>query len=230
MTRPLPTNGLLMPPEFPGVAYERVHTKAQTRAMSHPIPYDHFSGAWNALSIRYLALLEEGKNFTDMITAKGATSADDRYRQEKSLFAFFGNGFSTFEACFYGIYALGAMIQGAHFPLATARDQQLVSPVSTQRIYTQVFPGDPILVTFQSLFAHAAYREWKEVRNVLTHRTAPGRTLFVSFDSDADLPPIWKLNNISLDSDTAPSRRTQLSGLLTMLLDSVALFAEARLI
>jgi hypothetical protein len=229
MTKLLATNGLLMPADFPVAAYERVHVKLQARAANLGSIYDHFGGAWNAISIRYLALVDEGDAFSALISAPGSTNAQDRYRQEKSLFGFFGNGFSTLEAYFYGLYAIGAALQPAHFPLVTPRDQQSVSPTKTQESYAQAFPGDVILTSIQSLFTDPAYREWKQVRNVLTHRTAPGRTLFVSVDADTDLPPVWKLNNITLDAKTAPLRRAQLSKLLTMLLEAAAAFVDARL-
>jgi hypothetical protein len=85
------------------------------------------------------------------------------------------------------------------------------------------------LIAFQSVFADPAYREWKEVRNVLTHRTAPGRTIFVSIDSDEDLPPRWKINDIALDQQTATTRRAHAARMLTGLLEAATVFAETHI-
>jgi hypothetical protein len=67
------------------------------------------------------------------------------------------------------------------------------------------------------------------VRNVLTHRTAPGRTIFVSIGSDTDLPPRWKIDNISLDENTAASRRTHASRMLGALLSAGADFVASHI-
>lgn len=228
MPAPLTINGLVMPPEFPAAPFERVLERLRSRASTHANPYEHFCGAWNAISIRYLALIKEGDAFTASIG--GSNDGGDRYQQEHHLFGFFGNGFSAFESYFYGLYAIGSVLQPAQFPLATPKDQQLVSPSSTDRIYKQAFFGDPILGTFQAVFADAAYREWKEIRNILTHRTAPGRTIFVGIGSDEDIAAQWKINNIPLDAQTVTIRRGHASRLLTLLLEAAAVFAQSRIV
>lgn len=230
MPAPLAINGLQMPADFPATPFERVHARLRPRASTHAILYEHFIGAWNALSIRYLTLVEEGDAFTASIGRGNGGDGQDRYRQERHLFGFFGSGFSAFESYFYGMYAIGAVIQPAQFSLATPKDQQLVSPSSTDRLYKQAFAGDPILGAFQAAFTDAAYREWKEIRNILTHRTAPGRTIFVSIESDEELTAQWKINNIPLDAQTASSRRGHASRLLLLLLEAAAVFAEARIV
>jgi hypothetical protein len=227
MSQPLTINGLLMPPDFPAAAYERTYARARLRAQTHASAYDHFGSAWNAVSFRFMALVNDGDEFATSIDAlDGAANLDQRYRQERHLFGFFSNGFSAFEAFFYGMFAIGALVRPADFSLATPKDQQAISPVSTNRAYMRAFPGDPILAAFQSLFTDSAYQELKEVRNVLNHRTAPGRTIFVSIGSDEDLPPRWKINDIPLDGQMAANRRAHHARLLGMLLDAAAAFAE----
>jgi hypothetical protein len=125
------------------------------------------------------------------------------------------------------MFAVGALARPAEFSLATPRDQQRISPSSTESAYLRSFPGSPILAAFGATFADAAYRELREVRNVLTHRTAPGRTIFVNIGSDDDLPPLWKINNIPLDCETAAIRRAHVGRLLSALLEAAAAFVEA---
>jgi len=219
-----------MPSEFPAAPFERVYLRMRASlAGQHPPAFEHFSSAWNALSFRYLGLAAEGEDFTKSITSpEGSRGLEHRYLQERHLFGFFSNGFSAFESYFYGMFAIGALIRPPDFPLATPKDQQNVSPGSTERAYLRSFPGDPLLSAFAATFADAAYREWREVRNVLTHRTAPGRTIFVSIGSDDDLPPLWKINNIPLDAATAATRKGHAARMLSRLLDATALFVEAR--
>ena len=230
MSQPLAINGLLMPPDFPTSAYERTYARARLRAQTHASAYDHFASAWNAISFRYMALSADGDEFTASINApSGAANIAQRYQQERHLFGFFSNGFSAFEAFFYGMYAIATLIRPADFSLATPRDQQAISPASTNRAYTRSFVGDPILGAFQLLFTDSAYRELKEVRNILNHRTAPGRTIFVSVGSDEDLPPRWKINNISLDGQMAGNRRAHHARLMGTLLGAAAVFAETHI-
>lgn len=227
MPQPLACNGLLMPPDFPSAAFERTYARARQIANCSAALEDQFTGAWNAISYRYLDLCSEGDDFTASVTAAdGGASLEQRYKQERHLFGFFSAGFSAFEAYFYGMFAIGGMLNSTEFRMATPKEQQAVSPTSTSRLYERVFPTDVILANFQALFADAAYREWKEVRNVLTHRTAPGRTIFVSIGSDEDLPPRWKINNIVLDEKTAPSRRAHASRMLGTLMSAADDFVE----
>jgi hypothetical protein len=228
MTPPLAINGLLMPPDFPFATYERAYERVTLRVQAHA-SYIHFVGAWNALSFRYLTMIDEGAAFTASITAPNAQGDIAlRYPQERHLFGFFGSGFSIFEAFYYGMYAVGGALMPTVFPLATAKDQQNVSPTSTSRAFQSAFSGDPLLTAFQLVFDDSAYKELKEVRNILTHRTAPGRTIYVGIGSDEDLPAVWKLNNIPLDAQLTSTRRTHIARLIGVLVDAAATFVESK--
>jgi hypothetical protein len=230
MPQPLKVNGLLMPPDFPTTLFEHVYSRARLRSTSHVSAFEHFNAAWNAISFRYLALCDDGDAFTASVSAPdGGASLEERYQQERHLFGFFSNGFSAFESFFYGMFAIGALLHPVDFPLATPKEQQAVSPASTDRAYARAFVGDPILATFAAVFTDAAYREWKEVRNILTHRTAPGRTIFVSVESDEDLLARWKINDIALGRETTSVRRGHAARMLSALLNAAAVFTESRI-
>ena len=230
MPQPLQVNGLLMPPDFPTTSFERVYSRARLRASSQASAYEHFNAAWNAISFRYLALCDDGAAFTASVSAPdGRASLEQRYRQERHLFGFFTNGFSAFESFFYAMFAIGALLHPVEFPLAIPKEQQAVKPASTYRAYSRVFVGDPILAAFTAVLTDAAYREWMEVRNILTHRTAPGRTIFVSIESDEDLLARWKINDIPLGPQTASSRRGHAARMLSALLDAAVVFTESRI-
>jgi hypothetical protein len=220
-----------MPPEFPVAPFERSYARVRRRAMTHGAPFEQFSGAWNALSIRYLAFTGHGDEFTRLITQPAAAGAEPqlRYQQENHLFGLFSNGFSAFEAYFYGMFAVGALIRPGDFLLTTPKEQQGVSPSSTGAAYRQSFAGDPVMAAFDGVFQDASYRELREVRNILTHRTAPGRRIYVGIDSDEELPARWKINNIALDRQLAAARRTEVARLLNELLEAAAAFIEARI-
>ncbi len=218
-----------MPPDFPTPPFERTYACIGRLPLVDPAR-EHFTAAWNAISFRFAAMCTEGDYFTASIGSPDTpANLEQRYRQEHYLFGFFSNGFSAFEAYFYGLYALGALMQPGSFQIASPREQQAISPTTTIQAYTRAFAGDPILAALQTVMADAAYREWKEIRNILTHRTAPGRTIFVSIDTDQALAPRWKINNIPLDDTTAATRRGYAARLLSTLLDASASFAESRI-
>lgn len=220
MTTPaLSTNGLVMPPDFPTAQYEAIHKSLNKKASAEPERYQQFAAAWNAVSYRYLAMAEDGETFSLSLKGAGAhPSPGERYNQERALFGFFTNGFSVFEASFYGLFAIGAFLKAEQFPLSTAKDQQAVSPINTKSALTRAFPGHPLLTAITALFDDVAYREWREIRNVLTHRAAPGRTFYVTLEGSEAIPDKWKLLDIPLDDQTTPLRRTKLAALLGGLL------------
>ncbi len=224
---PLSTNGLVMPPEFPVAEYESVFERVKPHAQTANDIYKQFVGAWNALPYRFLAVTEyEAAVTTSLTEAGGSPSPPERYRQERDLFGFFSNGFSVFEATFYGLFSLGALLSAADFQIGTAKDQQRISPSSTASAIGKAFAGDPIHGAVDSILSDPAYLEWREVRNVLTHRAAPGRIFFVGIGGDETLPDEWKIRGIPLDADMAHKRRSELSRLLNALLQAMDQFTQ----
>ena len=224
MTPTLSTNGLIPASEFPAALYEGVHEKVLSKWTGHA-QYEHYAGAWNALAYRFHGAFDAADSFNDSLIKHGPSpEPPDRYWQEQTLFGLFSNGFSTFESYFYAMFGIGAFITAGNFPLSTAKDQQKVSPSQTVAAYKAVFPGDPIVAEFDKLFADPIYQEWREIRNVLTHRTAPGRLMFASIGAD-DSPPVeWKLKGIIFDPTFAPTRKAELAKTLGSLVAAADAF------
>lgn len=224
----LQTNGLIVPTDFPNTQYEAVHKIIESTQSGHDL-YEHYSGAWNALAYRFCASIDSGNIFVASLRTHGATPPpQERYTQERALFEFYSSGFSVFESTFYGLYTIGAFLEPSVFSLSSQRDQQRVSPSRARDAFTLAFPRDPILDTFTSIFGHQEYQRWREVRNVLTHRAAPGRRLYVSLGSEDTPLTEWKLNNTPLDESIATTGRQNLSRLLTDLLTGAAHFVATR--
>jgi hypothetical protein len=202
---PLKTNGLVMPGDFPTDHYNAIYD--QTLAQVAAATPDQFAGAWNAVAYRFLAMTDEEQTFTALVV-NTAPEPPIRYQQERSLFGFFSNGFSVFEATFYALFALGALLSPSHFPIATAKDQQKISPHATSAAFAKAVSTDPINAVIGGLLSNTEFIEWREIRNILTHRAAPGRTFFVSIGdvADAPLPDQWKIKGISLDTQMAVAR------------------------
>lgn len=220
----LSTIGLGVPVGFPFVAYETVHKLVGSACGSHTL-YQHYAGGWNALGYRYRACIDCGSYFIWHLEKHGASPPhEERYVQERTLFDFFGSAFSVFECAFYALYALGGMIQLYSFPLATDEDQRRVTPAKTRDTFSKVFPTDPILVVLSKVLADPDFERLRSIRNVLTHRTAPGRHLYVGSD---DLPK-WKLTDAPLDRTLIENSVREINRLLGELVCAVAVFVDTR--
>ncbi|UYO48797.1 hypothetical protein KQX64_23340 [Rhodopseudomonas palustris] len=219
-------NGLLMPPGFPTTAFDALY---QYATLSRGPYAEEFLGAWNAISYRYRALLDYSDGFEASIKRHGpAPEADIRFKQEKDLFGFFSNAFSVFEAYFFGMYALGAELSPASFPFTTSQDRQRVTINSTIAGYKKTWPDHPIIMTFEELSNDPVYRGLRDARNVLTHRTAPGRTIYADLSNDGPPTADWKLLNSPLDEHTTRARREGVTRMLWTLTAASQSFVETR--
>lgn len=225
----LSTNGISVPTDFPSGPYENIHAIVLAKLNGHG-SYEHYAGASNAVAYRFKAAIEYADAFALSLKTHGtAPVPEERFNQEKLLFGFFSSGFSVLESVFFELFVLGVFVAPGKFPLATPQDQQNVTPKRTQTAFASAFPGDPILTTFAAVFGDAGYQGFRETRNILTHRAAPGRRMYVSVGSD-DVPTAdWKLNNLPLDDTIASKGRGDLANLVTVLLEAGASFAAAHI-
>ncbi|HXF23409.1 MAG TPA: hypothetical protein VN602_02755 [Gemmatimonadaceae bacterium] len=192
-------NGLTMPADFPNGPYDAVHSVIVGKLKDHEL-YDHFAGAWVAILYRFRAAVDSGESVLALMKIHGPTPPPvERYLQERALFEFFSCSFSVFEAAIYAYYTIGAFLVPAAFTLASARDQQRVTPQRTKDTFESAFNGDPINAVFVELFADSGYQRLREIRNILTHRAAPGRRIYISLGEDT-LPVEWKINNVPFDN------------------------------
>ena len=224
----LTLNGLAPHVDFPVGPYEAVHA-AVVAHWSTAASYQQYSAAWNALAYRFHGAVEAGAKFQKSLRDFGSHPApQQRFQQEEALFNFFSNGFAAFEALFYGLFAIGSFIDPAAFRLETQREQQRVSPSRTNEIFKRAFAGDPILSVFANLFSDPAYQRWRDLRNVLTHRAAPGRRMYVGIGRN-DAPPVeWKLDGLPLDAALVPGHQAELARLTADVLSAAATFLASR--
>ncbi len=217
-----------MPSDFPSGAYEAIHLRIVPRADTNKSAYDQYAGAWNAIAYRYNAFGEYDDLFSASISEHGASpNAAERYRQERDLFGFFNNGFSTFEAFFYGAFAVGALLQTPGFPIATPQEQRRISAPQTVTSYRAAFPNHAVVDALEGVTQDPAYLELRDIRNVLSHRSAPGRTIHVAI-GDEPAPDQWKLANIVLDGATTATRRDRASKVLTVAMEAFQRFSDEK--
>ncbi len=220
------TNGLVMSDSFPVEFYENIYNIIVKSFGKHQF-YEHYSGAWNALSYRYQASIQYGDDFINTLDVFGTTPNPlDRFTQEKLLFNFYSSVFSTFESTYYGLYSIGHFISPKHFPISSPKDQQRISLNSTKEAYLKAFPTDQIADLFDTIANNQQYIKIKEIRNVLSHRTAPGRRMFVGIDMRNTPITEWKLNNTPLDKKLILECVESLSQQINYILHKTIVFIE----
>jgi hypothetical protein len=224
---PLSTNGLIMPSDFPSTEYESVYKKVLPYELLAKVSYEHFSGAWNAIAYRFRAIIEYEAAFTASLIKNGSSpSPIDRYQQERDLFGFFSSGFSIFESSFYGLFSIGSIISAANFPMTNLK---AIKPSFTAKALEKAFPNDGINTVLQSILSDNTFLDWHEIRNILTHRSAPGRVFFEGFGGGVPIPDQWKIGNISLDSKMAFTKRAALSELFLKLMKGIDQFTQSHI-
>lgn len=238
----LVTTGLIMPKDFATAPYTAVHSRAGPLIDAQPHAWPLYAGAWNAVSYRFHACADHDEVFTASVErAGGSPPSSERYVQERELFNFFVNGLATMESLCFGLFAIGFMLALPDFPIATPKDLQRITPESTAKAYASAFPGEKITDALGQLTGDQSFIKWKEVRNVLAHRSAPrrahSRTIAVSIPSGdapatvntpSDPPPTW-LNGVLIDVNTTSARRAWLADVTHKILEAAATFVAARL-
>jgi hypothetical protein len=67
------------------------------------------------------------------------------------------------------------------------------------------------------------------MRNVLTHRAAPGRRVYVGIGTD-DAPPVeWKLNDLPLNDALVPKHQGELAHLISDVVLAAERFLTTRI-
>ncbi len=184
----LSTTGVMMPAGFDVRSYNAVHERVEPKRAAFPDACEQFGGAWNAVGYRCKAADEHSRAFTNSIRRYGDSPPPlQRYEQERDIFNFFVTGLATIESFFYAMYAVGAILDAAAFPMGSG-DLRGINPRSVVPRFVGRFPGDAFTVAVQAPLAAAEYGEWRDVRNILAHRTALGRTF--SMHLSVGQPPV----------------------------------------
>lgn len=226
--QPLNTNGLIMPSDFNQSDYEEVNFRVSEHLLYNQSPGSDFAGGWAAISYRFLACAESDELFTELIKAGATATFRERYIQERELFNFFFNGLSVFESCCYSLFALGASISSSDFPMTSNKELKDINIAKTVERFDVVFKHEKITSQLMRFIQTPDYKEWTEIRNILAHRSAPGRivSLDVNHKEASSAKLTWKLKNIPLDEKTTSVRRKWLSTTLEVILRDTRLFTE----
>jgi hypothetical protein len=177
---------LQMPADFPHATYMAVEARISHHLAAHKpgvdagtIPgFSGYAGGWNGLAIRFRASDEYGASAIHLLTTlPGSPPNEDRYAQERDLFGFFANAVAAVESCCFAIYHLGLMAQPRFFTKLSDE----VDWKDTTTSVADAFGGSRLDQVLARLRGDAAWRDIRDVRNMLVHRaSSPGRTVYAA--------------------------------------------------
>jgi hypothetical protein len=163
--------------DFPLAELEAVqlHLREEARRARLEAAWVEWAGACNGVLFRFLACDEHAAELAASLDESAAPPHTERYRQERLLFSMFTEGLSCVECLCYGLHFVGAMVDPAAFePGIDPRDVKVGLVV---RGYEGRFPDEDLTFALAAVNADPEMESWRNVRNVLSHRASPGRTI-----------------------------------------------------
>ncbi len=224
--RRVSTVGIVMPSDFAVAPYTAIHARITAKIPTNHIAWSHYAGGWNALAYRFRACAEHDTAFTKSLRRAGAVPPpNERYVQDRELFGFFVTGVSAIESLCYSLFAIGALLNLKEFSISEPRQLKAITPAKTTEQFAKVFPTEAITTTLAGMLGDAQYEQWCTIRNILAHRSAPGRQFTQSFPPQPlDEHVLWSDGGIPIDIATTSSRRAWLATTLQKLLNATDAF------
>ncbi len=185
------------------------------------------------VAYRFRSMAESDEDFTEIIRRHGVTPpVDQHFAQENSLFGFFMAGMSCLDCLFYSLHALGGHYTPEKFSLENS-SLQSVRPRTVVEAYEAVWPNTSLTLTIRCMIDSPRFRRWTRVRNVLTHRAVPPRSISIGPGRDADV--IWQVEEAGtqdaderIDDLTTAPKRLWLSTQLRLVVSALGDFIAAR--
>ena len=181
-----------LPPGFPTDQAERTYRylleQMPTVSLTRILMGEGFKG----VAYRFRAALEYEAEFRLSFQAPGgvAPPVDEHYAQEKALFGFFVSGLACIECFSFAVHAIGAFYQSKTFRL-DPKSLKNITPERVADALTGAWPSSQVATTVQSLISDDEFRTWKDIRNILSHRAVPARSITVA--AGEEIQSTWQL-------------------------------------
>ncbi|HEX9988727.1 MAG TPA: hypothetical protein VGE45_09655 [Chloroflexia bacterium] len=218
-----------VPDDFSVAPFEATYNRVITKFTNSS--YKEFLHAWLGIPYRFLACTEHDMAFRASIQRAGNNPPrPEHYVQDRELFGFFITGLSAIECCYYGLHAVGNLLNAKTFPMGDEPQKKVVDLKKTVERFKKAFPDDKFHEEMGSICSMKQYLEWNNIRNVLAHRLLPGRTVFLTMNpaSPSRGKVLWK-DDIELDAYTTSLRRAWLAKTLNALLVAADGFTQRHL-
>jgi hypothetical protein len=218
--------GLIMPDDFPSDLCDDINNRVSKNRDNYLNSWHQFAGGWNAVAYRFLSCTEYNVDFTSSIIKHGnSPSQPERYNQEKLLYNFFVTGLSIIESLGYALYAIGSIIDKNNFPISSKKDLKNIWIESTISKFkkSNLLKNISIALILEELTKSKDYKDWKDIRNILAHRSAPGRNIFMGGNDHGKVK--W-IKELQIDENTTSLRYKWLLANLKKLIEETGSFVS----
>jgi hypothetical protein len=108
-----------------------------------------------------------------------ALTFDGYYSMQRDLFSFFTCGLSVIESLAYAIYITATQKNPSALTWGDLKARkQKTDPVEISATLTLAYPGShPVITEINNLTATPEWKDWKEYRNTMIHRSLPSRLI-----------------------------------------------------
>ena len=185
---------LELPDDFPVAAVESLpaHLSDRHPDANQTTEWKEWANAVNGVLYRFRACDEDGQAAISPLETSFSPPQPERYQQERNLFGFFFHGLSALECLTYGLYFVASLADPAVFPEAVDR-RAVVPRFVTDRFNAHgTFGSETIAIALDAVITSNDFEEWRDIRNFLGHRGAPGRKFYQGGDrhggADWNLP------------------------------------------
>lgn len=193
--------------------------------------WQEFSAAWRAIAYRYLTCAEHDGEFTKLLRVYGDAPPEPyRYLQERELFGFFTSGAAVLDCLFYAMFAIGSLANPQAFEVSLLTPLDNVTPRLVSERFVGCYPGERLSELLAETADSSAFKEWREIRGVLVHRSLPGRTVSLSSKTDGPLPAsTWKIRGHEISDELTGRRREWLRSTVTQTIVAAERFVRTHL-
>jgi hypothetical protein len=170
-----------LPPAFPTDPAERTYRYLLERMPADSLTRILMGEGFKGVAYRFRAALEYETEFRLSFEAPGgvAPPTDEHYAQERALFGFFVSGLACIECFWFAIHAIGAFYESKVFRL----DPRSLKNLTLKHLadgLTRTWPDSEVATAVQALISDEVFRNWKDIRNILSHRAIPARLITVT--------------------------------------------------
>jgi hypothetical protein len=214
------TNELPIPNDFPRDNYEAINPLVLSKCNNtNRDKYFFFLASWKGFLHRFLACTDHDKKYIESaallekkLLIEGKLYLYERYLVERELFNFLINGLAAIECLCSALFAIGAIEEIAHtgqttnltFSIKTEKELRSISPSTTAEKFHLKFENKAITTVLKDLFNTNSttedakqYKEWKKIRDILTHRGQPGRKVALSSGSPERIPDLLDFYSVT---------------------------------
>jgi hypothetical protein len=215
--------GLEVPDDFPLDDVEALHETIRRWARGEDgsdrnerreFLFGEWSGGLSGVYLRFRACADADDCWRESIAAHGlAPPFPERYEQERALYGFFSNGLSSLECLYYGLCFVGELLRPGEF--SAPSDPRGITPRLVASLYGERWPESPLSQGLTHVDGSDQLADLRGIRNILSHRAAPGRHHSLSLGGEGGQVSLWMGQMLS--PETTAIHRRYLAKMLRLL-------------